>query len=157
MRSQCSPRRAPTRRRADRRRRIGFTLIELLVVILILAILAALIVPRVVGRTSDAKISKAKADISSLSGMIQQFRLDCGRYPTTEEGLQALRVPPADVQGWKGPYSTKELPDDPWNNPYIYEYPGTAGSESYIVMTYGSDGQEGGDPGTEAEDISEGD
>ena len=101
MRSQCSPRRAPTRRRADRRRRIGFTLIELLVVILILAILAALIVPRVVGRTSDAKISKAKADISSLSGMIQQFRLDCGRYPTTEEGLQALRVPPADVQGWK--------------------------------------------------------
>jgi general secretion pathway protein G len=136
-------------------RRRGFTLIELMVVILILAILAALIVPRVVGRTSEAKVAKAQSDLATLSGLIQQFRLDTGRYPTTEEGLQALRVPPADVRGWKGPYTTKEIPDDPWGNPYVYEYPGTSGTESYILISLGSDGQEGGEG--EAADISEGD
>lgn len=136
------------------RNRGGFTLIELLVVILILAILAALIVPRVVGRTSDAKISKAQSDVASLSGMIQQFRLDTGRYPSTEEGLEALRVPPPDVQGWRGPYTTREIPADPWGNPYIYEYPGPGGPETFLVGTYGSDGQEGGEG--EAADIFEG-
>lgn len=136
------------------RRRRGFTLIELLVVILILAILAALIVPRVVGRTSEAKVAKAQSDIATLSGLIQQFRLDTGRYPSTEEGLQALRVPPADVQAWKGPYTTKEIPNDPWGNPYYYEYPGQAGDDSYLIMSFGSDGSEGGEG--EAADILEG-
>ena len=83
--------------------------------------------------------------ISTLSSSIETFRLDTGRFPTTEEGLQALRVPPGDVQTWKGPYLSKDVVDDPWNNPYIYEYPGPDGEDSFILMSLGSDGQEGGE------------
>ena len=133
-------------------KRRGFTLIELIVVILILAILAALIVPRVINRAGDARISKAHADIASLSQALSQFRLDCGRYPTTEEGLEALRNQPADVQGWRG-YLDKPLTPDSWGNPYIYEYPGPRGDDTYTLMSYGKDGVPGGDPGTENEDI----
>ncbi len=125
--------------------RKGFTLIELLVVILILAILAALIVPRVVGRTSDAKKAKALADIDSLRTAIGTFRLDCDRYPTTEEGLQSLRTQPGDVQGWRGPYLEKPLPLDPWGFDYVYEYPGAHGSDSYSLYSNGSDGAPGGE------------
>jgi len=130
--------------RRKRSRGRGFTLIELMVVILIIAILAALIVPRIIGRTDDAKISKAKADISSLSQMISSFRLDTGRYPTNDEGLNALESAPSDVSGWKGPYSQKAIPVDPWNNEYHYESPGPNG-EDFVVISYGADGQPGGD------------
>ncbi len=126
------------------KRRKGFTLIELLVVILILAILAALIVPRVVGRTDDAKVGRAQADIKTLSSQIDQFRLDTGRYPSTEEGLSALRQAPSDADGWKGPYLTKEIPVDPWGSDYVYEYPGQDGSD-YTLLSYGSDKAPGGD------------
>jgi general secretion pathway protein G len=136
------------------RQRRGFTLIELIVVVLILAILAALIVPRVVGRSGDAKRSKAATDIATLSSLIQQYRLDTGRFPTTEEGLLALREAPADVENWKGPYMTKPIPPDPWGFDYIYEYPGAGGDESFILMSLGRDGAEGGE-GEDA-DISEG-
>jgi general secretion pathway protein G len=125
-------------------RRRAFTLIELLVVILILAILAALIVPRVVGRTDDAKIGKAKADVRTLSNQIDQFRLDTGRYPTTEEGLDALRNQPSDADGWKGPYLPKGVPPDPWQGEYVYEYPGQDGSD-YTIVCYGADRAPGGD------------
>jgi general secretion pathway protein G len=138
-----------------KQRKLGFTLIELLVVILILAVLAALIVPRVVGRTGEAKKAKAASDIATLSNLLQQFRIDCDRYPTTEEGLSALRVAPADVQGWKGPYLQKELPTDPWNNEYVYEFPGASGEDSFVLMSYGSDGAPGGEG--DAADIGEGD
>jgi general secretion pathway protein G len=134
---------------------IGFTLIELMVVILILAILAALVVPRVIGRTADAKRAKAATDISTLSAALQQFRLDCDRYPTSEEGLEALRQAPSDVQGkWHGPYVQKALPPDPWGNSYIYTYPGKEGKESYDLQSYGADGQPGGDG--ENADVTEG-
>ena len=122
----------------------GFTLIEMLVVILILAILAALIIPRLVGRTSDAKIAKAKSDIATLSSLLQQYRLDSDRYPTTEEGLMALRVRPSSARGWKGPYTTKDIPLDPWNNPYVYQAPGPDGQD-YLVTCYGADGAPGGE------------
>jgi general secretion pathway protein G len=125
--------------------RRGFTLIELMVVILIIAILAALVVPKVIGRTDDAKVGAAKSDISALSTAIDTFRLDCGRYPTTEEGIQVLSVPPSDVQGWKGPYLRKAITNDPWGNPYIYEYPGSLGNESFTLKSYGGDGVPGGD------------
>jgi general secretion pathway protein G len=116
-----------------------------MVVILILAILAALIVPRVVGRQGDAKIAKAKSDIAQMRSFMQQFRLDTGRFPSSDEGLQALVVQPSDVSGWKGPYSDKGIPKDPWGNEYIYEYPGADGDEnSFDIMTYGSDGAPGG-------------
>ena len=135
-------------------RRRGFTLIELMVVILILAILAALVVPRVIGRTGDAKRAKAATDISTISALLQQYRLDTDRFPTTEEGLQALRTQPADVQNWKGPYTTKPIPVDPWGNEYQYEYPGAQGEDSFILRSLGSDGAPGGEG--EAADITEG-
>lgn len=138
----------------NRHQRRAFTLIELLVVILILAILAALIVPRVIGRTSDAKRAKAATDIATLSGLLNTFRLDTDRFPTSEEGLEALRVQPADVQNWKGPYTTKPLPTDPWGNEYLYEWPGAAGDDSFILMSLGADGQVGGEG--DASDIAEG-
>lgn len=128
-----------------RRNRRGFTLIELLVVILILAILAALVVPRVIGRTDDAKRAKAASDIAAMSQLLQQFRLDTSRYPTTEEGLDALRTAPADVDGWRGPYADKAIPNDPWGFPYVYEYPGPDGDDSFVLESYGSDGQPGGE------------
>lgn len=130
------------RRQGSGRR--AFTLIELLVVILILAILAAMIVPRIVNRTSDAKQAKALADLANLSKMIETFRLDCDRYPSTEEGLNALRTAPADVTGWRGPYTQRPIPPDPWGNDYVYEYPGPDGDESYVLLSYGSDGAPGG-------------
>jgi general secretion pathway protein G len=131
----------------------GFTLIELLVVILILAILASMIVPRIVGRTSDAKRAKAASDLSVLAGQLQMFRQDCDRYPTTEEGLQALRIEPQNATGWRGPYTTKAIPQDPWNSDYVYEYPGADGENSFTLMSYGADGAAGGEG--DASDIVE--
>ena len=137
-----------------RNRRFGFTLIELLVVILILAILAALIVPRVVGKTGDAKVAAAKSDIATLQGALQTFRLDNDRYPTTEEGLPALTTQPASgAPNWKGPYLTKAVGLDPWQHDYVYQCPGANGSDSYTVESYGSDGAPGGEG--EAADIIE--
>lgn len=126
------------------RNRKGFTLIELLVVILILAILAALIVPRVIGRSTDAKRAKAASDIATLSSLLQQYRIDNDRYPTTEQGLQSLRVQPNDAPNWRGPYITKNLPTDPWGNEYTYESPGSAG-EDFVIVSYGADGAPGGE------------
>lgn len=126
------------------RNRRGFTLIELLVVILILAILAALIVPRIFGRTSDAKIAKAKSDIATLSGLLQQYRVDNDAFPTTEQGLNALRTKPADAPNWRGPYTTKALPKDPWAHDYNYECPGPNDLD-YLITCYGSDGAPGGE------------
>ncbi len=124
-----------------KKRRNAFTLIELLVVILILAILAALIVPRVVNKTGDAKRAKAASDIAALGTALQSFRLDCDRYPTTEEGLDALRVEPSGVNNWRGPYLDKPLPPDPWGNEYVYE---DLGNDRYLVESYGRDGAPGG-------------
>lgn len=146
---------ALTHRRASTRgRKSAFTLIELMVVILIIAILAALIVPRVVGRTGQAKVAAAKSDISTLSSMLDHFRVDCDRYPTTEEGLNALVTCPSGLDGkWHGPYTQKStIPLDPWQNAYHYESPGKTGSDSYLITSYGSDGAPGGDG--EATDIT---
>jgi len=122
----------------------AFTLIELLVVILILAILAALVVPRVVGRTSDAKIAKARTDISTLGSLVQQYRIDCDKFPSTEQGLQALRIAPSDAPNWRGPYSQKDISSDPWGNEYLYEAPGPNG-EDFVIVSYGADGAPGGE------------
>jgi general secretion pathway protein G len=140
--------------RNDRRRaKKGFTLIELMVVILILAILAALIVPRVVGKAGDAKRAKAASDIAELGGALQAFHLDNDRYPTTEEGLEALRAAPQDAKSWRGPYLQKPIPPDPWGFPYQYQSPGPSGVD-FLVESYGKDGQPGGQ-GDDA-DVTEG-
>jgi len=122
-------------------RRAGFTLIELLVVIIILAILAAVVVPRVIGRTEDARIAKATADISTIDSVLDQYKLDTGQYPSTDDGLQALMTNVGNNDRWNGPY-LKSLPSDPWGNPYIYRYPGENGLE-YDVYSAGPDKQPG--------------
>lgn len=130
----------------NRRRLIrGFTLMELMVVILILGILAALVIPRLINKAGEAKESKAKADLATLASAVQNFRLHCDRYPSTDEGLQALRVAPSDVQSkWKGPYIDQDIPNDPWGNAYHYQYPGQNGPDTFDLYSYGSDNQPGG-------------
>ncbi len=136
-----------------RKSRRGFTLIELLVVILIIAVLAAMIVPRLIGRTGQAKHTAAKGDLATIRSMLEAFRIDCGRYPTTDEGLNALREAPADVEGWKEPYAQKAIAPDPWGREYVYEHPGSGGDDTYYLYSLGKDGAEGGEG--ENEDIIE--
>ena len=123
------------------RKRIGFTLIELVVVILILGVLAAMIVPRIIGRGDDAKVAAAKGDLATLATLLDLYRNDTGEYPTTEDGLLALLDPPPDIEGWRGPYPGKsEIPLDPWGYEYIYEYPGMT-DDSFVLLSLGKDGE----------------
>ncbi|MHB8637283.1 MAG: type II secretion system major pseudopilin GspG [Fimbriimonadaceae bacterium] len=125
--------------------RLGFTLIELLVVIVILGILAALIVPRVMGHTGEAKVATATSNIASLKSALETFRLNCDRYPTTEEGLAALVTAPSGLETkWHGPY-LDTVPQDPWQHDYVYQSPGPSGNaDSFTITSYGADGVEGG-------------
>ena len=129
-----------------KRKEDGFTLIELMVVLVILALLVTAVLPNVVGKSDDAKQTKAKADIAMIESLLDQYYLDLGQYPTSDEGLRVLYFSPDDADGkWKGPYSKKPIPGDPWDNPYIYESPGTRSSQPYEVWSLGRDGQEGGE------------
>jgi len=133
-------------KREERRNESGFTLIELLVVLAILAILAAAILPNVVGKKEGAMRTKAQTDIAMIESLLDQFYLDMDRYPTTEEGLRVLYFKPEEeTEKWKGPYPKKPIPKDPWGNPYVYESPGTRSAQAYEVMSYGRDGEEGGE------------
>lgn len=128
-----------------RRLRAGFTLVEVLVVMIILAILAAVVVPRVVGRTEDARRGRAVSDVESFGTALDLYKADNGEYPTTEEGLKALRQAPASAKNWNGPYLKKALPPDPWGNDYIYTAPGEHNPDSYDLISLGADGQPGGE------------
>ncbi|GAX59631.1 type II secretory system protein [Candidatus Scalindua japonica] len=121
----------------------GFTLIELLIVMVILGLLAALIVPKLIGRVGESKQTTAKAQIELISTALEVYKLDTGKYPSQESGLQSLNSKPGDIQNWKGPYMKKnKIPEDPWGAEYIYKYPGTHGD--YDLLSYGADGTEGG-------------
>src|SRR5262245_55071345 len=120
----------------------GFTLIELLVVMVILGLLAALVVPNYVRQGEKARIKTARTQIEMLGAALDTFRLDIGRYPTSQEGLDALRERPPGIDRWDGPYLKKEVPKDPWGNAYIYRSPGDR--EPYELMSYGADGVAGG-------------
>jgi general secretion pathway protein G len=122
----------------------GFTLIELLVVMAILALLAALVGPRLFTKVDEGKQKAAQTQIGLFEQALDIFRLDVGRYPTTEEGLKALREKPSDVENWNGPYLKKEIPKDPWNHDYVYTCPGEEGRE-YDIISYGQDGAPGGE------------
>lgn len=128
-----------------RRSRSGFTLVEVLVVMIILAILAAVVVPRVVGRTEDARRARAVSDIEALGTALDLFKADVGEYPTTEQGLQALRSAPGDVKNWNGPYLKKPLGADPWGEDYVYISPGEQNPDSYDLASMGADNQPGGE------------
>jgi len=121
----------------------GFTLIELLVVLIILGLLSALVAPKFFGKIEKAKTKTAKTQIELLGAALDDFRLDNGRYPTTEDGLKALREKPGDLETWDGPYLPKPVPLDPWGNPYHYQCPGEHGD--YDLFSYGKDGVEGGE------------
>jgi general secretion pathway protein G len=125
------------------KRQRGFTLIELLVVLAILAMLAALVVPRVFKNLDKAKVDTAKAQIAALESALGSYRLDVGSFPTTDQGLQALRTRPVGVENWDGPYLPKDIPLDPWKHPYAYRCPSEHGD--YEIISYGADGREGGE------------
>jgi general secretion pathway protein G len=126
------------------RRRAGVTLIEMLVVVTIIAAFLALVGPSIFGQSDKARVVAAKNQIANFELAITQYKLATGTFPTTEQGLQALRVKPANVNQWDGPYLRKDIPPDPWGRPYVYKYPGDHGEEPDII-SYGADGQPGGD------------
>ena len=121
----------------------GFTLIELLVVMVIIGLLAALVGPRFIRQEEKAKIKAAKAQIELLGTALDTFRLDVGRYPSTQEGLEALRTKPGGLERWDGPYLKKDLPLDPWGKAYVYKSPGEHGA--FDIVSYGADGAPGGE------------
>jgi len=128
-----------TRKRRDR----GFTLIEMLIVMVILGLLAALVGPRMFGKVGKSRQKAAKAQIALFETALDTYRLDTSRYPTTDQGLQALRVKPSGVERWDGPYLPKEVPLDPWGHRYVYRSPGEHGDIDIISL--GADGAEGGE------------
>ena len=121
----------------------GFTFFEILVVVTIIGLLAALVGPRLWTKISGGKQTAAKAQIELFGTALDAFRLDTGRYPTSEEGLKALREKPSGVENWSGPYLPKEIPLDSWKKPYVYKCPGEHGD--YDLISYGADGVEGGE------------
>ena len=121
----------------------GFTLIEILVVIAIIALIMSLVGPRVLNYLGESKVKAAKIQIQSFGSALDLFNLDTGRYPNTSEGLTALVQSPGTIPAWNGPYlKGGVLPNDPWGKSYVYRSPGEHGP--YDIMSYGSDGQEGG-------------
>jgi general secretion pathway protein G len=121
----------------------GFTLVEMLVVITIIGLIMSLVGPRVLNYLSESKVKAAKIQMQSFSSALDLFNLDTGRYPATGEGLTALIQSTGTIPAWNGPYlKGGVLPNDPWGKPYVYRSPGEHGA--YDIVSYGSDGQEGG-------------
>jgi general secretion pathway protein G len=142
---------APVRARISKQR--GFTLLELLVVLVIIGMLAALVGPRYFAQLGKSQVTVAHAQIDVFTKAIDNFRLDVGRYPTAEEGLNALFVKPANADKWGGPYLKREVPLDPWGHPYVYKIPGA--KSDYAVISNGPDNKQAGGNGEEAAISSE--
>ena len=134
--------------RTDRGPRAGFTLIEMLVIIAIIAVLAAVVAPEVFRNVVDANASEARQQIELLGAALDNYRLDNHGYPTTEQGLAALRTEPtmgARPIRWRGPYLRRDVPADPWGKPYVYVSPGRVNPQGYDLYSLGRDGREGGE------------
>ncbi len=125
-----------------RRQTAAFTLVEMLLVLVILATLAAIVIPTMAGRSQQAKVTAAKSDISSIEMALDSFEVDNGFYP---KSLNDLNDQPANAPGWKGPYLKKGVPPDPWGNPYVYDNPGKHSNGSPDLMSAGPDGRSGTD------------
>ena len=145
-----------SRRGTEQVRRIsraaGITLIELLVVVTIIAMFAALVGPRLFRQVGRSRVTAARAQINSFQTVLGAYKLDTGRFPTTQQGLEALRRQPEGVARWDGPYLPQDIPFDPWGNAFVYKYPGDHGDEPDIVAL-GADGQPGGE-GEDADVVS---
>jgi general secretion pathway protein G len=127
-----------------RRANAGVTLIEMLVVVTIIALFATLVAPNMFRQGDKAKTVAARVQINNFEQALTQYKMNTGTFPTTEQGLEALRTKPAGVNQWDGPYLRKEIPVDPWTHPYVYKFPGEHGDEPDII-SYGLDGQSGGE------------
>ena len=125
-----------------RARSRGFTLLELLVVVVIIGLLASYVGPRYFGQLGKSEVTTAKAQMQAFSRALDQFRLDVGRYPTTEQGLNALITRPGEEPKWNGPYLQNAVPLDPWGKAYVYRAPGEKGD--YDIVSFGKDGAPGG-------------
>ncbi|WP_052190673.1 MULTISPECIES: type II secretion system major pseudopilin GspG [Chitinibacter] len=132
-----------TKQDISRSAHAGFTLLELLVVLLIIALLAGYVGPKLFGEVGKAKTKTAASQMKSIADALDHYRLDTGRYPSNEQGLDALVKRPNDESKWNGPYLMKDVPNDPWDKPYIYRVPGENGHD-YDLLTYGLDGKAGG-------------
>ncbi len=130
------------RRKTDLKNQKGFTLVELIVVMVIIGLLASFVYVKFIGRVGESKLNAAKAQIEIFNQALELFRLDTGRYPTSEEGLNALNDDPG-IENWAGPYLKKAVPNDPWRRPYTYQSPGNHGD--YDMYSYGADGSPGGE------------
>lgn len=129
------------------KRRNGLTLIELIVVLVVIGLLAGLVAPQILGRVSDARITTAKTQIELIGVALENYRLDNGVYPSTQQGLEALRTRPSgapDARNWRGPYLKKAVPADPWGRPYLYRSPGDKDRSGFDLQTLGRDGKTGG-------------
>jgi general secretion pathway protein G len=126
----------------------GFTLIEMMVVLAIIGTLALLVGPSILRNVGDANVAAAKTQVETFALALDVYRLDTGSYPTTDEGLAALRVRPIGASapsGWRGPYLRKAVPPDPWGRPYVYVAPGVRNPDGFDLYTLGKDGRPGGD------------
>jgi general secretion pathway protein G len=139
-------------KRRRNRQQAGITLIEMLVVVTIIALFAALVAPVMFKQSDKARVVAARAQIQSFMTALGSYKLDTGVLPSTDEGLQALRVKPGNLDQWQGPYLPKDIPLDPWGHAYVYKFPGDHGEEPDII-SYGADGQPGGD-GNNADIVS---
>jgi general secretion pathway protein G len=132
------------------RHQAGFTLLELLVVMVIIGLLVGYVGPKYFAQIGKSEVKAARAQMDALGKALDQFRLDAGHYPSTEQGLATLVDRPANEKKWAGPYLTKAVPLDPWGNPYVFIMPGEHGE--YDLLSYGKDGKPGGEG--EAADIN---
>jgi len=131
--------------RTNTQHQTAFTLVEMLLVLVILAVLAAIVIPKFSGRSQQAKETAAKSQIASIELALDAFEVDTGFYPKGNTGLDALIQQPTGAPNWKGPYLKKGVPLDPWGNPYVYAYPGKNNAQGYDLMSMGPDGRQGGD------------
>ena len=134
-----------TKRNSKRSAQAGVTLIEMLVVVTIIGLFVALVAPSMFRKADEAKITLTRNQIDNFMTALGSYKLDTGTFPTTEQGLQALRVKPADVNQWAGPYMPKDIPKDPWSHDFVYRFPGEHQTDEPEIVSLGADGQPGGE------------